>query len=524
MTDSTYSQTRCGGPIDGLSIELDDQTICYNYQISKIIKTFALRNLVRFISHSNEETTSNTPSTSLSQFFIIIQLMNLLLCNCHLIPVRMKIILDKLTETYLTKYQFEQILRIFDWSLTDYTRGYRAVNTSEQPVWNMCTLDEEYIILKEMKRWLKIVPLADDLLATMKNDFPQDMDATEHFPITDNEEGRELSASSTSVAGSHVSLKVLYPHTLVIGKSPTNRTPESTEFSNSALLSNQTSMESLSTHTLRDYLVSTATNFDKLNEYTLLSTLANIGLYGYSPRVSIIPMTNSNMDISSNSEDSFTSKELKKMSTLHPQNTEGDSSYTLFNNSVNKFQSHALNNEKYSIKPTNQPNHHISNRFRKIENKTLKSEVNDISKQDVLLRDINSYQFEIPDTEIKEKSTPRNVQSIPVTIPEYINNYSVKQSCNRLTTSQTSKKPVSSEQRNKKRVMCPSCRKTFCDKGALKIHYSAVHLKEMHKCTINGCNMWFSSRRSRNRHSANPNPRLHMLNNSKSVYNDDYNK
>nr|CAH8849744.1 unnamed protein product [Trichobilharzia regenti] len=415
----------------------------------------ALRNLVRFISHSNEETTSNTPSTSLSQFFIIIQLMNLLLCNCHLIPVRMKIILDKLTETYLTKYQFEQILRIFDWSLTDYTRGYRAVNTSEQPVWNMCTLDEEYIILKEMKRWLKIVPLADDLLATMKNDFPQDMDATEHFPITDNEEGRELSASSTSVAGSHVSLKVLYPHTLVIGKSPTNRTPESTEFSNSALLSNQTSMESLSTHTLRDYLVSTATNFDKLNEYTLLSTLANIGLYGYSPR-----------------------------------NTEGDSSYTLFNNSVNKFQSHALNNEKYSIKPTNQPNHHISNRFRKIENKTLKSEVNDISKQDVLLRDINSYQFEIPDTEIKEKSTPRNVQSIPVTIPEYINNYSVKQSCNRLTTSQTSKKPVSSEQRNKKRVMCPSCRKTFCDKGALKIHYSAVHLKEMHKCTINGLNQY----------------------------------
>ncbi|CAH8849839.1 unnamed protein product [Trichobilharzia szidati] len=389
----------------------------------------------------------------------------------------------------------------------------------------MCTLDEEYIILKQMKRWLKIAPLADDLLKTMKNDLPQDMDATEHFTIADNEEGRKLSASSTSVVGSHVSLELLYPHTIVIGKSPTHRTPESNEFCNSALLSNQTSMESLSIHTLRDYLVSTATNFDKLNEYTLLSTLANIGLYGYSPRVSIIPMTNSNMDTSSKSEDSFTSKEFKNMSTLHTQNAEVESSYTLFNNSVNKFQSNALNNEKYSIKSTNQSNDdNIGNRFRKLESNTLKSEVNDISKQDVLLRDINSYQFEIPDTEIKEISTPRSVQSIPVTIPEYINNYSVKQSCNRLTTSQTSKKPVSSEQRNKKRVMCPSCRKTFCDKGALKIHYSAVHLKEMHKCTINGCNMWFSSRRSRNRHSANPNPRLHMLNNSKAVYNDDYNK
>lgn len=62
----------------------------------------------------------------------------------------------------------------------------------------------------------------------------------------------------------------------------------------------------------------------------------------------------------------------------------------------------------------------------------------------------------------------------------------------------------------KKRVLCTACNKTFCDKGALKIHYSAVHLKEMHKCSVEGCNMMFSSRRSRNRHSANPNPKLHM--------------
>lgn len=61
----------------------------------------------------------------------------------------------------------------------------------------------------------------------------------------------------------------------------------------------------------------------------------------------------------------------------------------------------------------------------------------------------------------------------------------------------------------KKRVQCNVCFKTFCDKGALKIHYSAVHLREMHKCTVEGCSMMFSSRRSRNRHSANPNPKLH---------------
>lgn len=61
----------------------------------------------------------------------------------------------------------------------------------------------------------------------------------------------------------------------------------------------------------------------------------------------------------------------------------------------------------------------------------------------------------------------------------------------------------------KKRVQCNVCFKTFCDKGALKIHFSAVHLREMHKCTVDGCSMMFSSRRSRNRHSANPNPKLH---------------
>ena len=33
----------------------------------------------------------------------------------------------------------------------------------------------------------------------------------------------------------------------------------------------------------------------------------------------------------------------------------------------------------------------------------------------------------------------------------------------------------------KKRVQCNVCLKTFCDKGALKIHFSAVHLREMHK-------------------------------------------
>ncbi|XP_019711561.1 uncharacterized protein LOC109506950 isoform X2 [Hippocampus comes] len=62
---------------------------------------------------------------------------------------------------------------------------------------------------------------------------------------------------------------------------------------------------------------------------------------------------------------------------------------------------------------------------------------------------------------------------------------------------------------HKGRVSCGLCGKSFYDKGTLKIHHSGVHLKIKHGCTVAGCAMLFSSLRSRNRHSANPNPRLH---------------
>ncbi|PAV57529.1 hypothetical protein WR25_04826 [Diploscapter pachys] len=76
--------------------------------------------------------------------------------------------------------------------------------------------------------------------------------------------------------------------------------------------------------------------------------------------------------------------------------------------------------------------------------------------------------------------------------------------------SNTSSNDTNFASKVKKRVRCETCEKTFCDKGALKIHTSAVHLKEMHMCTIPGCGKEFSSRRSRNRHSANTNPKLHV--------------
>ncbi|XP_021167441.2 zinc finger protein basonuclin-2-like [Fundulus heteroclitus] len=70
----------------------------------------------------------------------------------------------------------------------------------------------------------------------------------------------------------------------------------------------------------------------------------------------------------------------------------------------------------------------------------------------------------------------------------------------------------------KGRVSCGVCGKSFYDKGTLKIHYNAVHLKIKHRCTVTGCTMVFSSLRSRNRHSANPNPRLHTGSSSREAH------
>lgn len=54
-------------------------------------------------------------------------------------------------------------------------------------------------------------------------------------------------------------------------------------------------------------------------------------------------------------------------------------------------------------------------------------------------------------------------------------------------------------------ILCTICHKLYSNKGTLRVHYKTVHLREMHKCKIHGCNMMFSSVRSRNRHSQNPN-------------------
>jgi len=54
-------------------------------------------------------------------------------------------------------------------------------------------------------------------------------------------------------------------------------------------------------------------------------------------------------------------------------------------------------------------------------------------------------------------------------------------------------------------VQCNICKRMYSNKGTLRVHFKSVHLREMHQCTVPGCDMMFTSVRSRNRHSQNPN-------------------
>lgn len=59
-------------------------------------------------------------------------------------------------------------------------------------------------------------------------------------------------------------------------------------------------------------------------------------------------------------------------------------------------------------------------------------------------------------------------------------------------------------------ITCQLCHKVYSNKGTFRAHYKTVHLRLLHKCKVPGCDTTFSSVRSRNRHSQNPNLHRNM--------------
>ncbi|CAH8545207.1 unnamed protein product [Schistosoma rodhaini] len=370
----------------------------------------AIENFLIYINHFNEQITSTSSNRLLHILIILCQLTNLILCGCHLIPIRMKFLLDYFNEIYLTKYQFEQILKIFGWSLTDYTCGY-MIN----------------IMLNKMSSNSRIFNsycLSNQILTKHSNDstFIQCLNDTfDNWTTTNNNIGQDkFSSVFSSIPNENAHISIHSGGQIHDGDDDQANLPQHNQFKRQEIL---------------------------------------------------------------NMEDEVFS--------LNPE---------LLLNWISKFSLDMLSYQNQTGRITNQT--------KNLKNIIPTYWTGSLSKEELLARHIYSNQLKQSD----DLSTQEIIQNIQVITTEYAyDHYSLKYPSTPITINQTVINNKKFEQRNKKRVICPNCGKTFCDKGALKIHHSAVHLKEMHKCTINGCNMWFSSRRSRNRHSANPNPRLHML-------------
>ncbi|KAH9588204.1 hypothetical protein MS3_00010657 [Schistosoma haematobium] len=457
----------------------------------------AIENFAMYINHFNEQFISTSSTSVLHIFMILCQLTNLILCGCQLIPIRMKFLLDHFNKIYLTKYQFEQILKIFGWSLIDYTRGY-MINNPKQSILNMCTPDEEYIILKQIRNLPNLKLLADNLLKTIQLDLIQEINIT-NMNIIQDKDLCKVPVSSVSFLNNNNdnnnnnSSFQLLPHEIMSNKISSN-----SRIFNSYFLSSQSLLNHSNDSTFIQCLNDTFDNLIIINN--------NNGHDKFSSVVSSIPGENarsvSQIPDGDNDDDDDQinlpqHNQFKRQEILNMKNEVFSVNPELILNWISKF---PLNMLSYQ----NQTERLIS-QIKNLKNIIPTYWTDSLSKE---ARNIYSDQFQ----QSNGVSSQEIIQNIQVITTEYAyDHYSLKYPYTPITINQTLIRSKKFEQRNKKRVMCPNCRKTFCDKGALKIHHSAVHLKEMHKCTINGCNMWFSSRRSRNRHSANPNPRLHIL-------------
>uniref|UniRef100_A0A4W4GK85 C2H2-type domain-containing protein n=1 Tax=Electrophorus electricus TaxID=8005 RepID=A0A4W4GK85_ELEEL len=79
------------------------------------------------------------------------------------------------------------------------------------------------------------------------------------------------------------------------------------------------------------------------------------------------------------------------------------------------------------------------------------------------------------------------------------------ESCDGLNTSSATSPSFPNQQLHNTPITCHVCQKVYSNKGTFRAHYKTVHLRLLHKCKVPGCDITFSSVRSRNRHSQNPN-------------------
>ncbi|XP_008290903.1 zinc finger protein basonuclin-2 [Stegastes partitus] len=107
---------------------------------------------------------------------LVFDLSSLVLYGAQAVPVRLKILLDRLYSV-LTPEQVGNIVATLGWSLGDYVRGYMLTFPSGKVLnrWLMATPDEEMLILKQFLRFGETRPIVE--LMTL-----QYLEAANHLP------------------------------------------------------------------------------------------------------------------------------------------------------------------------------------------------------------------------------------------------------------------------------------------------------------------------------------------------------
>ncbi|GAA38449.2 zinc finger protein basonuclin-2 [Clonorchis sinensis] len=603
-TDDTQTSIRCSGPNCECRHFQPDLTNLR--QCSECNHSWVTHVLTKLASHPR--LVDNTANTTSARFSATFEIMSMTLFGCHAIPIRIKILLDRLLSAQLLQSDVVRLLLSFGWTFQDYSRGYMLTNSSGQlrEQWEICRLDEEPLIIQQFIRFPETRLLAQDMLKLgsfrppspsedkpslkMTNDVKNLFysSAAQCSPATRSLTVSSLSGSSSS-SGSpsnegKISSQLMNKNSVSCQKG-SNKSADYTSGLNMSL-HNESEKESgangnsdacsfpkddhavdqvqannplvaamaaaaLSGMSINPALGNfspllassnrTTTNTKFLGPNPLLlndlmcadgrppvvkdlkapnSTSTNRELCE-QPRLPVTPATSAVPSSTSGNEAQVGSENWSALSMQQPfsspvfgysNNPFGSTGFP-FPQQLAHLLATALRNKSTgetsaNLPPGFNPLDLISSNpaiFQHLTNQLAASQSvipNDSFASQAFPHAFGQGKRRV-DAKRQDNSKRVGYQAETTHLSPYLDD---RGSVN-----------GSSVSRNKKRVLCTTCKKSFCDKGALKIHYSAVHLKEMHKCTIKGCSMWFSSRRSRNRHSANPNPRLHMTHASKKL-------
>ncbi|XP_034535231.1 zinc finger protein basonuclin-2-like [Notolabrus celidotus] len=424
---------------------------------------------------------------------LVFDLSSLVLYGAQAIPVRLKILLDRLY-SILTPEQVGHILHTLGWSLGDYVRGYKLQHPSGKVLdrWLMVSPEEELLILKQFLRFGETRPIVE--LMSL-----QCLAAANHFS------NPALSLGSKSFSA-FTERRALTPGEFKNTRGDPASVPDVCRFKKN----------SPPDHNMVQHFEHFPGGLSLLLPFHFPNSAFHL------PTKELLPP--SKVPCLRKSSNSKLAERPKQEGRRGPQETDPNLQRSKDEPAIRIKADPDKPNPSLFIGHQKPWFHNDRDLVSKRENTSslppsLNSSLVSISpppltpsvpssslKNSQKLQSLSSHSLSpLPSfsssffSALPTSSFPSSLHPLPSTPP----------SLHPLPTSLCTLPSLSPAGGRKGRVCCGVCGKSFYDKGTLKIHYNAVHLKIKHRCTVAGCTMVFSSLRSRNRHSANPNPRLH---------------